>query len=136
MIKGQAVLSDGSTLEEHGIIDGSTVNIVIEPEKEIKLIMELGPKVFIHNVVNSVRVRELKQKLIDDRSVGFSINEFQLILSADDNDEVDDDISLDDESLPLHLSGLVHNKIVKISTNKHSDHLVTTERAALVQTIS
>ena len=46
VIKGQEVLPDGSTLEEHGIIDGSTINIVIEPEKEINLIMKLSPKAF------------------------------------------------------------------------------------------
>ena len=68
-----------ATLEEHGIIDGSTVNIVIEPEKEIRLtIMKLGPLGFTYKVMNSVRVRELKQQLIDGGSVGFSINDFQL----------------------------------------------------------
>ena len=35
VIKGQKVLPEGSTLEEHRITDSSTVNIVIEPEKEI-----------------------------------------------------------------------------------------------------
>ena len=60
MIKEQEVLPDGSTLEKHGIIDGSTVNIVIEPEKEINLKMKLGPKEFTHKVMSSVRVRKLK----------------------------------------------------------------------------
>ena len=46
VIKGQEVLPDGSTLDEHGIIDGSTVNIVIEPDKYINLKMKLGPKLF------------------------------------------------------------------------------------------
>ena len=59
VIKGQEVLPDGSTLDEHGIIDGSTVNIVIEPEKEINLNIKLGPKEFNQKVKNSVRVREL-----------------------------------------------------------------------------
>ena len=44
VIKGQEVLPDGSTLDEHGIIDGSTVNIIIEPEKEISIKMKHGPQ--------------------------------------------------------------------------------------------
>ena len=46
VMKGHEVLPDGSTLDEHGIIDGSTVNIIIEPEKEISIKMKLGPKEF------------------------------------------------------------------------------------------
>ena len=42
VIKGQRVLTDGSTLEEQGITDGSTLNIVIEPEKEMDLHMSVG----------------------------------------------------------------------------------------------
>ena len=117
VIKGQEVLPDGSTLEEHEIIDGSTVNIVIEPEKEIKLRMKLGPKEFIYQVSNSVRVRELKQQLIDGDIVGFSINEFQLFMNkriaVEDNDE-GNDVLLEDESLPLHLLGVADNTKIKI----------------------
>ena len=65
MIKGQEVLPDGSTLKEHGIIDGSTVNIVIEPDKELNLTFILGPKQFTHKVKSSLSMRELKQQLID-----------------------------------------------------------------------
>ena len=122
VIKGQDVLPDGSTLEEHGIIDGSIVNIVIEPEKEINLLVKLGPKVFTHKMKSSVRVHDLKQQLIDDGSVGFSINEFQLILSAVDNHG---NICLEDESLPLHLYGVGDNTIFGITTDKIRIHLVT-----------
>ena len=45
VIKGQEVLTDGSILEQHEITDGSTVNIVMEPDKKINLHVTLGPKV-------------------------------------------------------------------------------------------
>ena len=48
VIKEQEVLPDGSTLDQHGIIDGATVNIVIEPDKEINLNIKLGPKEYSH----------------------------------------------------------------------------------------
>ena len=114
VIKGQKVLPDGSTLDEHGIIDGSTVNIVIEPDKEISLKIKLGPKEFTNKVLNSVRVRELKQQLIDGNSVGFSFNNFTLIISADDNDGFTADIPLLEESLPLHLHGVGDETTLRI----------------------
>ena len=66
VIKGQEVLPDGSTLEQSGITDGSTVSIVIEPDKQINLQMTLGPKIFTFEVNNSVTVWNLKKQLIDD----------------------------------------------------------------------
>ena len=118
MIEGQEVLPDGSTLDEHGIIDGSTVNIVIEPDKEINLNMKLGPKEFTQKVSNSMGVRNFKQQLIDCGSVGFILDEFTLVIPADDNDGINDDIPLDDESLPLHLCGVSDNMIRKIVSRK------------------
>ena len=114
MIKGQEVLPDGNTLEEHGIIDGSTVNIVIEPDKEINLKMKLGPKEFSHKVLNSVCVCELKQQLIDGGSVGFMLEEFTLMIPADDNAGITNDVPLEDESPPLHLYGVGDNTKIKI----------------------
>ena len=114
VIKGQEVLPDGSTLDKHGITDGSAVNIVIEPDKEISLQIKLGPKVFSRKVLNSVRVRELKQQLIDGGNVGFSLEDLTLIVSADDNDDITDDIHLDDDSLPLYLCWVSDNMILKI----------------------
>ena len=114
VIKGQEVLPDGSTLDEHGLIDGSTVNIVIEPEKEISIKIKLGPKVFIHKALNSVRVRELKQQFIDGGSVGFMLDEFTLVIPADNNYGITADVPLEDESLPLHLYGVGDNTKFKI----------------------
>ena len=114
LLKGQEVLPDGSTLEEHGIIDGSTINIVIEPEKEINLRMKLGSRQLTHKVLNSVHVPELKQQLIDGGTVGFKHNAFTLIISADDNDGIGVDIPLLDESLQLHMYRVGDNTTMRI----------------------
>ena len=118
VIKGQDVLPDGSTLDEHEIIDGSTVNIVIEPDKEINLKMKLGPKEFTQKVSSSVRVRDFKQQLIDGGIVGFMLGQCTLVITADDNDDVNDEIPLDDNSLPLHLCGVSDNTTLKIVSRK------------------
>ena len=124
-IKGQEVLPDGSTLDEHGIIDGSTVNIVIEPDKEINLKIKLGPKEFTHKVLNSMRVRELKQQLIDGDVVGFKPNAFTLNIFADDKDGVAANFPLLDESLPLHLYGVGDNTTIRIIGGRVQIILVT-----------
>ena len=111
VIKGHEVLQDGWFLIRKGIIDGSIVNIVIEPDKEISLQMKLGPKQFTHKVKSSLQVRALKQQLIDDDIVGFPVSEFQLVLSADDNAA---DVPLLDELLPLHLYRVGDNVTLKI----------------------
>ena len=114
VIKGQEVLPDGSTLDEHEIIDGSTVNIITEPEKEINLNIKLGPKEFNQKVSSSVRLRDFKQQLTNGDIVGFMLDEFTLVITADDNDDVNDDIPLDDDSLRLHLCGVSDNITLKI----------------------
>ena len=128
VIKGQEVLPDGSTLDEHGIIDGSTVNIVIEPDKEISIKIKLGPKEFTHKVLNSVRVRELKQQLIDGDVVGFKPNAFTLNISADGKDGVAANFPLLDESLPLHLYGVSDNTTIRIIGGRVQVTLVTSWR--------
>ena len=124
VIKGQEVLPDDSTLEEHGIIDGSTVNIVIEPEKEINLCIKLGPTEFTHKVLSSVRVRELKQQLIDGGCVGFKFKDFGLVVSSDNDYENTHDISLLDESLPLHLCGVGDDTKLRIIGGRITINLV------------
>ena len=99
VIKGQEVLPVGSTLEENGITDGSTVNIVIEPDKDINLRIKLGPRKFIYKVSSSMRVRELKQQLIDGGKV----------------DGIATDVPLVDETLPLHLCGLGDNTTLRVT---------------------
>ena len=118
VIKGQEVLPEGSTLDEHEIIDGSTVNIVIEPDKEINLKMKLGPKVSTCKVSSSVRVRELKQQLIDGNTIGFK--NFSLVLR-----EITGDFPLEDESLPLHLCGVGDDTMIWIIGGRLKITLVT-----------
>ena len=131
VIKGQEVLPDGSTLDEHGIIDGSTVNIIIEPEKEINLQIKLGPKVFSRKLLNSVRVRELKQQLIDGGNVGFLINEFQLVSFSTWYK-----ITLEDESLPLHLYGVGDNTTLRAMGGRVTIKLVNQKGAIWYKTFS
>ena len=113
VIKGQEVLPDGSNLEEHGITDGSTVNIVIEPNKVLNLTIKLGPKSVTYNVNSSLRVYELKQVLIDGDTVGFAPTDFTLIC-ADDNHGFAANALLEDESIPLHLCGVGDNSTITI----------------------
>ena len=114
VIKGQRVLTDGSTLEEQGITDGSTLNIVLEPEKEIDLHTSLGSWQFTYKVNNSVRVCDLKLSLTDGGFVGLAHHDFQLLISGNGNDEIPDDIPLHDELLPLHLCGVGDNTRLRI----------------------
>ena len=125
MIKGQEVLPDGSTLDEHGIIDGSTVNIVIEPEKEISIKMKLGPKEFTHKVKSSLGVRDLKQQLIDDDTVGFWRKDFSLLVTPVNKNGFTDNVLLQDESLPLHLCGVSNNVRITIIGGSIKVHLIT-----------
>ena len=114
VIKGQNVLPDGSTLEEQEITDGSTVNIVIEPEKEIHLNISMGSWQFTYKVNNSVRMCDLKQQLIDGGTIGLALDEFQLLITGDSNDEVHYDIPPHEELLPLHLCGVGDNTRLRI----------------------
>ena len=127
VIKGQEVLPDGSTLDEHGFIDGS--NIVIEPEKEISIKMKHGPQEytqeFTRKVMNSMRLRELKQQLIDGGTVGFSFKDFTLVLTSVDKDGATDNVLLQDESLPLHLCGVSDNMRITIIGSSIKVHLIT-----------
>ena len=95
------------------MIDGSIVNIITEPEKEISIKMKHGQQEysqeFTRKVLNSVRVRELKQQLIDDATVGFSFKDFTLLLTSVNKDGVTDNVLLQDESLPPHLCGVSDN---------------------------
>ena len=136
VIKGQEVLADDSTLDEHGIIDGSTVNIVIEPEREISLNMNLGPLKFAQKVMNSVRVRELKQQLIDDGNVGFKFKDFTLLLTSVNKDEIAADIPLQDESLPLHLHGVGDNTTLRVIGGRVTIRLVNQKGKTWYKTFS
>ena len=80
--------------------------------------MKLGPKEFTCNVHNSMLVGDLKQQLIDGGKVGFSMNESQFIVTADDNHGVATDIPLLEESLPLHMYWVGDNTTIRIVGEK------------------
>ena len=68
ILKGQEILPDDSTLVQHNISDGDTVNIVIEPDKKItvEVVCNLGP--FKLRISNSCLVKGLKKRLIDSKT--------------------------------------------------------------------
>ena len=114
VIKGPEILTDDSTLEEYGITDGTTINIIIEPDRKINLCVKLGPKKVTWSVDNSLRLRDLKPQLIDGAIVGFMLSEFTLVISADDNNGITEDITIEDESLPLHLCIIIDNTTLRV----------------------
>ena len=105
------VVPNISTLKQHGITDSCNA---AKCDKEIILKVKLGPKEDTCSVKNSLRVRDLKQQLIDGGTVGYEPDEFSLIVSADDNDGTTEDISLNDDSQPLHLYGVDDNTTIRI----------------------
>ena len=124
VMKGQNILPDSSTLQRHGFTDGSTVNIVTEPEKEIKLRVKLGPKEVTCSVINSMRMRDMKQKLVDGGIVGFSLGEFTLRTPTADIDRMTNGIPSQEE-LPLHLCGISDNVTLKVVSETVMIQLVT-----------
>ena len=114
VIKGQKILTDASPLDQQNFTDGSIINIVIEPDKDVKLCVKFGPKSVTCSVSNSMRMRDLKQQLIDGGAVGYELDEFNLLVSADDNLAIPEDIFLEDDSLPLHLWGVSDKTTMRI----------------------
>ena len=82
VLKGKEILPDGSTLESSGIIDGSTISILIEPEQCIEVKIKCDPKVYVKEVNNSITVAELKQELVKSRDVTFPVDNFSLMESS------------------------------------------------------
>ena len=80
---------------------------------------------FTRKVTNSTRVRELKQQLIDDGTVGFSFKDFTLLLNSVNKDGVTDNVLLQAESLPLHLCSMSDNMIITIIGGSIKVHLIT-----------
>ena len=84
VIKGQEVLPDGGTLDEHGIIDGSTVNRAtspdIKPDTAVNLRMKLGPADFSIGVHNTMRVGQFKEHLVYVGCVRFKVKDFSLLV--------------------------------------------------------
>ena len=70
--------SDGSTLEDHRITDGSAINVMTKPEQFIVINVKCGPKTYTKNVSNSLTVGQLKGQLVNTGVVAFLIDEFKL----------------------------------------------------------
>ena len=100
VLKGQKVLSDGSTLIEHGITDDSTVNILIDTEECIRVFVRCGHKMITKEISNSMTVGELKVDLFTSNQVAWQLHQFQLGKVVPKDDDVI--IALGDEDVPLH----------------------------------
>ena len=98
ILKGQEILPDDSSLVQHEISDGDTVNIVIEPDVTITVQVKYNSNIFGHAISRSSSVDQLKQLLYDHEQVIFPVTEFDLLHN---------DVCLDDTTLPLHTYGLV-----------------------------
>ena len=101
ILKGQDVLPDCSTLQEHGITDGDTVNIVIEPDRKININVTLGPKTFTCVVKHSLSLGELKVLLISNNQVALLPREFSLAKVILINDEKQH-VKMNKLTMPLH----------------------------------
>ena len=107
ILKGQEILPDDSTLVHQKISDGDTVNIVFEPEKEIRIAIKRKINAlqdyatFKYVLKNSTPVQEIKKRLVLENDMVIPVNEFTLVLKRDGKS-----IPLDDSSLPLHYYGL------------------------------
>ena len=100
ILKGQEILPDDSTLAQHNISDGDTVNIVIEPDKLIAIDIACQAEIFRHKMSSSVSVKDLKEKLIEFKQVVFWCYEFNLV--AETSQGVVNPL---EDSLPLHFYG-------------------------------
>ena len=101
ILKGQEILPDDSTLVQHNISDGNTVNILIEPENNIVIEVQCRPKTFVHNVSHCMTIKQLKMLLIESKEVGFFYRHFSLVIPAT-NTGITEMNTLDDDSLPIH----------------------------------
>ena len=102
ILKGQEILPDDSTLVQHNISDGATVNIVIEPAKQITVEVFCNLGTFKYEINNCLLVKDLKQKLLDSEQVASIADEFDLETKLSENCTK----TLDDDSLPLHEYGI------------------------------
>ena len=98
ILKGQEILPDDSTLVQHNISDGDTMNVLIEPEHNIEVEVRCGPKVYKHNVSHCMTIKQFKKLLIESNEVAFLLRELVLVTNKD----IEEELELDDDSMPLH----------------------------------
>ena len=100
ILKGQEILPDDSTLVQHNISDDDIVNVLIEPEKDIEIELQCGPKTYKHIVSHTTTVKGLKTLLIERKETAFFYAHFNLVMQKTNNDIKQDEVL--DDSLPLH----------------------------------
>ena len=120
VLKGQNVLQDGSTLEENAITDGSTVNILIEPDQCININVKCGPKVYRKEICNSMTVGELKINLMLSNQAALQLHQFKLakIMPKDGGVSSGNNVAqLDDDYVPLHHFGIQTDTKLAVMTS-------------------
>ena len=110
IFNGKFTTPDDSTLNQHSIIDGDTVNIHVETTKGVSIEVKCGPKTYKHEVNLSMQVKELKQRLINKNQVAFSFHDFLMekVLHGKE------DVILSNESLPLYLYGVRNGSTLNV----------------------
>ena len=97
ILKGQEILPDDSTLVQQNISDDDTVSVLIEPDRNIEVEVQCGPKVYKHNISYCMTVKKLKMLLIKSNQVAFLFRDLVLIMTNKDVTQ-----ELDDDSMPMH----------------------------------
>ena len=117
ILKGQEILPDDSTLVQQNISDDDTVNIVIEPEKEIYIAVTFGPEVFPYKTKNSKLIQNLKNTLNDNNQIVLLSEEFDLHHIAYASESTKKGVKLD-PSLPFHYYDFPENEVLRIHVVK------------------
>ena len=113
MFRGKYTIPDDSTLDELNIMDGNTVNFLIEPDQCVNIYVECGPKTYQLETSLSIQVKELKQLLIKNNQVALLYEYFHLAMISSD-DDVYQETKLTDESLPLHFYSVQNGSTLKV----------------------
>ena len=125
VIQAQKTQPNDTTLLQNRITDGCTIKVRMETFKKVNLRMKLGPKFVTCTVMSTWLVRQLKEHLKYIGTIGLALDDYRLVISADDNNGISHSISLEDESLPLHLYVLEDKMTLRIIREKIMVELVT-----------
>ena len=101
ILKGQEILPDDSTLVQHNISDGDTVNVLIEPNHDISVKVQCRSFQYKHDMSHCMTVKQLKMLLIESKEVRFLYKNLCLVME-DRNGDTKRYQVLDDDSIPLH----------------------------------
>ena len=118
ILKGQEIQQDKSTLIQHNISDGDTINVVIESEKKFHFNVVFGPEKLSYNAEGSNLINDLKKTLINKNVVVFLLEDFDLQYDTFASDSMKKQVKLD-LSLPFHYYDFPENEVFSI-------HLVKT----------